>query len=83
MSEPWSGEVGAAANEDAPGKAEHCPIESRRDENDDVIAQEVESAVKELIAKEMETMVEEVLDEVLRKTIPTRKCSPISRIKRH
>lgn len=47
---------------------EHASIESRVEENVDVITGEVNFAVKELVAKKKVTLVGEVLDEALRQT---------------
>lgn len=55
-----------------PGKVEHYPVESRCNENVDVIAREVKYAVKELVANEMAISVEKELDEALRKTLHNR-----------
>lgn len=64
-SKPWSSEVAAAASQKAPGEVQHRPIEGCRNQNDDVIVREVQSAVKESVATETVRMVEEALDEVL------------------
>lgn len=59
----------ASANEEVPSEADQRPIESRRDENDELIAREVKCAEKQLVANKMATMVKEVLNDVLRKTL--------------
>lgn len=68
-SEPWSGEMAAAANEEVPGEVKHRPIKIHRNKNDGKIEREVKSAVKESLASETATMVGEVLDEVLSRTL--------------
>lgn len=62
-------EAAATASEGASGHIERIPIESRCNDNEAVIAGEVESAVKELVANEMAAMVQEALDEALHKTL--------------
>lgn len=52
-----------------PGEVKHCPIESHRNENEDMIAPEVKYAVKGMLANQLSKMVEESLDDVLRKTL--------------
>lgn len=69
MSEPWSSETTTATNEEVPGKVDHCPVASRLDDNDDMIARKVRSTVKEFAADEIATMVEEIMDDVLRKAL--------------
>lgn len=46
-------------------KVDHRAFESRRNENDNLIAREVRSAVKELITNELTTIVEESLEDML------------------
>lgn len=60
------GKGAAASKEQVPGKVDHCPSESRPEENDDVIPKEVKLAMLEVVANEMATMVEEGLDDVQR-----------------
>lgn len=68
-SEPWSGKAAGAANEEAPGEFDQRHIESRRSDNDELIAREVKSAVKNPVANKMANMVKVVLDKVLRKKL--------------
>lgn len=71
-SQPWSGGVAAAVNEEPPVEQESHHTEKRCEGNEDLIAGEVKSAVKELGAIEMATMVEEALDHVSRNTFHNR-----------
>lgn len=59
----------AADNKKGPGEVGKLPYESNRDKNDDVNAQEVKYAVKELVENEMATIVQKALDDILRRTV--------------
>lgn len=56
----------ATVHTKAPDDIDHRPIESLRNENHDVSAQEVKSAIKKPIENELMTMVEGSLEDILR-----------------
>lgn len=51
-SQPWSGEVAPSADSEAIVEQERLPMENRCEENGDVIARDVRSAVKKLVENE-------------------------------
>lgn len=68
-SQSLCGEEAAAANEDAPAKADRHPIQDHRNENNDVISREEKSSVKEIGVNEMARIGEEALEDVLCKIL--------------
>lgn len=63
QSEVWLEKAAATDKRKGPGKVDHCPIESRCAENDEVNVREGKSAVKELVANEMSSIVKEALND--------------------
>lgn len=65
-SQSWSGEAAATADDEANIECQSRFTENCREENGDVIAREVKSAKKVLVAVEIVTMVESALDDAIR-----------------
>lgn len=56
-------------HDETPVEIHISPTESCSTNHEDMIAREVKSAVKDLVANELSTMIEELLDDILRKSL--------------
>lgn len=63
--ELWSSKAARAVIEEAQAKHESCQIENDCTNEENVIARDIESAVKKLVMTERATMVEELPDYIL------------------
>lgn len=57
----------AGANDEPSFNSDTRPLDKRCTNNEDVIANEVRYAVKDLVAKELSTLIEDMLHDVLQK----------------
>lgn len=65
--ELWSSKALAAAKEEAPIRQESNQLENSRTNEEEVIAREVKSALKDLVSTKLATIVEGLLDIILGK----------------
>lgn len=63
---PWFGEMAVTASKEAPGEVKNHCIECHRIEKHDLIAREMKSIVKEVVANKMATLVKEALEDDFR-----------------